>query len=233
MVSIIIPTLNEEGYLPLLLESIKKQNLQDCEIIVADADSKDTTLDIAKRYGCNIVPGGLPAKGRNNGAKAAKGELLFFLDADTVLPAHFFEKSLPEFNARKLSIASFCLRPYPENRFEYFLINIFYNRMIIALERVLAHSAMGVLIKKELFEKINGYDETIKLAEDHDLGRRAARCGKFGIIKSVDILISTRRFSKDSWLITGAKFFLCQLHMIFIGPVRSNIFNYKFNHYKK
>ena len=232
MLSIIIPALNEEDWLPLLLESIKSQHFNDYEIIVADANSKDKTPEIAKKYGCIIVPGGLPAKGRNNGAKVARGDLLFFLDADTVLPAHFFEKSLREFNARKLSIASFCLRPYPKNSFEYFLINVFYNKMILVVERVLPHSAMGIMIKKELFNKINGYDESIKLAEDHDLGRRAAKYGKFGIVKSTEILISTRRFKKDSWIVTGAKFFLCQLHMICIGPVRSNIFNYKFNHYK-
>ena len=39
MISIIIPSLNEEKYLPLLLDSIKKQNFKDCEIILADAGS--------------------------------------------------------------------------------------------------------------------------------------------------------------------------------------------------
>lgn len=105
--------------------------------------------------------------------------------------------------------------------------------MIVLLEKILPHSAMGILIKKELFNNINGFDESITLAEDHDLGRRAAKSAKFGIIKSVKVLISTRRFKKDSWIITGTKFFLCQLHMIFIGPVKSDIFNYKFNHYKE
>lgn len=233
MLSIIIPTLNEEDYLPLTLASVKKQNFHNYEIIIADADSKDRTLEIAKSYGCVTVSGGIPAVGRNSGAKIAKGELLFFLDADTMLPDHFLEESLQEFDARKLDIASFCLAPYPKNSFEQFVINVFYNTMIIMLERVLPHSAMGILIKKELFNKMNGYDESITLAEDHDLGRRAAKYGKFGIIKSVSLFISTRRFRKDSWVITGAKFFLCQLHMIFIGPVRSNLFNYKFDHYIK
>src|SRR5687768_1992393 len=131
MLSIVIPTINEEEYLPNLLESIKKQNFKDYEIIVADAGSKDKTVEIAQKHGCTIVPGGLPAKGRNNGAKAARGELLFFLDADTVLPARFFEKSLYEFNKRNLSIASFCLRPYPENKLIYFLVDILYNKPIV------------------------------------------------------------------------------------------------------
>ena len=83
MLSIIIPALNEENYLPLLLESIKKQDFKDYEIIVADAGPKDKTVQIAKNYGCKIAPGGLPAKGRNQGAKIAQGDLLLFITADT------------------------------------------------------------------------------------------------------------------------------------------------------
>lgn len=241
MISIIIPTLNEEDYLPLLLDSIKKQDFVDYEVIIADAASKDATLDIARQYNCIIVSGGSPARGRNNGAKVAKGDVLFFLDADTVLSDSFLKKSLEEFNQRKLDIASFRLRPYPPNAFEYFLMNMFYNKMIVVLEKILPHSAMGIIVKKELFNKLNGYDESIKLAEDHDLARRAikfakfgiSKFAKFGIIRSMELSVSTRRFRKDSWIVTGTKFFLCQLHMIFIGPVRSNIFNYKFDHYKK
>lgn len=70
MLSIIVPALNEEKYLPILLSQIKKQNFNsDSEIIVADAGSKDKTVEIARNYGCKIIPGGLPARGRNEGAK--------------------------------------------------------------------------------------------------------------------------------------------------------------------
>ena len=53
MLSIIIPSLNEEKYLELLLASIKKQNYKDFEIILADAGSNDATIDIAKKYNCS------------------------------------------------------------------------------------------------------------------------------------------------------------------------------------
>lgn len=92
MLSIIIPTLNEEENLPKLLQSIKKQKLnQELEIIVSDAGSQDKTREIAKSFGCIIVEGGLLSKGRNNGAKEAKGDLLLFADADTVLPLNFLK----------------------------------------------------------------------------------------------------------------------------------------------
>ena len=110
--SIIIPTLEEEKYLPLLLDSIKKQNLKrDYEIIISDAGSKDRTIEIAESQGCKIVKGGLPAKGRNEGAKIAQGELFLFLDADTMLPENSLEKFIFEFKKRNLDIAGFLLQP--------------------------------------------------------------------------------------------------------------------------
>ena len=234
MISIIIPALNEEKYLSLLLESIKRQSFSDYEIILADAGSKDKTLEIAKKYGCIVVSGGLPAKGRNEGAKAAKGEVLFFLDADEILPDNSLGKILAEFNKRNLDIASFCLSTLPASKISSFVLNVFYNNPVILLEKILPHAAMGILVKKDLFQKLNGFDEEIKLAEDMDLARRAKNKFKanFGIIRSVKIFASDRRFKTDGWFSTGARYLLCEFHMIFIGPVKSDIFKYKFNHYK-
>ena len=233
MLSIIIPTLDEEKHLPLLLESIKKQDFSDYEIIAADAGSEDKTLKIAKDYGCKIVAGGLPARGRNQGAKAARGDLLLFLDADVILPEKTFGKILEEFNRRKLDIATFCLLPSKKNKMSKFFFTFFYNLPITSLEKVLPHAAMGILIKKSLFEKLSGFDEKIKLAEDHDLARRAGKLGKYGILKSTKLFVSDRRFKKDGWLKTGSKYLFCEGYMIFIGPVKSDIFKYKFNHYSK
>ena len=63
--SIIIPTYNEEEYLPNLLKSIESQKFKDYEVIVADANSCDNTVKIAKNYGCTVVQGGMPGVGRN------------------------------------------------------------------------------------------------------------------------------------------------------------------------
>ena len=103
--SIIIPTYNEEEYLPVLLDSIEEQDFSDYEIIVADANSEDKTREIAEEYGCIIVDGGLPAVGRNNGAKVAKGELLLFLDSDLQLTEDYLGNVLYEFRMERLGIA--------------------------------------------------------------------------------------------------------------------------------
>ena len=88
-VSIIIPALNEEKNIALLLESIKARKFDGYEVILADAHSTDRTREVAEEYGCRVVDGGRPAVGRNAGAAVADGEYLFFLDADVIVPPGF------------------------------------------------------------------------------------------------------------------------------------------------
>ena len=84
MISIVIPTYNEQKYLPELLKSLKKQTYKHYEIIISDNNSTDNTLNIAKTYKCKIVKGGYPPIARNNGAKVAKYDLLF-IDSDVII----------------------------------------------------------------------------------------------------------------------------------------------------
>ncbi len=233
MLSIVIPTLNEEKELPFLLDSIKKQDFSDCEVIIADAGSEDRTLDIAREYGCKIVKGGLPAQGRNNGAGFSSGELILFLDADIVLPEGFLNKALDEFERRSLDIATFNLLPKKKKRMTSFLFNLFYNWPVFLLERVLPHAAMGILARREVFEKLNGFDETIRMAEDHEFARRGKKIAKYGVIRSAAIFVSERRFEQEGWFKTVFKYFLCGLYMLFKGPVRSDIFGLELHRYFK
>lgn len=225
--SIIIPTLEEEKYLPILLNSIKKQNLtEQYEIIVADAGSKDRTVKIAKNQGCKITKGGLPALGRNKGAKVAKGKLLLFLDADTILPESSLKKFLFEFKKRNLDIAGFLIQPWGEKKFFKISYNLFYNLPVLVLEKILPHSVGAILIKKSLFQKIGDFDEKIKLGEDHIYSRKALRFGKFGILRTAKVYYSERRFERDGLIKTYFKYLLAELHMVFLGPIKSDIFKY-------
>jgi len=231
MLSIIIPTLNEEKYLPLLLKAIKKQNFNGSfEVIIADAGSKDKTLEIAKNFGCKITKGGLPAKGRNEGAKIAKGDIFLFLDADNIyLPDNFLENLLEEFERRKLGVASFTI--YPEGnmfdrlafRISYFWINLTQN--------FLPHAFNSILVKRKIHEIIEGFDEEIKMAEDHAYARAASKFAKFGFIKTEPVLTSCRRFERDGRLKTYLKYFLAGVHMLFLGNIKSDIFKYRFGHF--
>jgi glycosyltransferase involved in cell wall biosynthesis len=94
MLSFIVPAFNEELELPAALEAIRvaaEAAKQPFEIIVVDDASTDTTAEIAKRAGARVLPVSYRhiAAVRNAGARAARGDILFFVDADTrILPAH-------------------------------------------------------------------------------------------------------------------------------------------------
>lgn len=228
MLSIIIPTLNEEKLLPILLKEIKKQNFSDCEIIVSDAGSKDKTVEIAKNFGCQIAKGGLPPKGRNEGAKIARGDLFLFLDADNIyLPENFLNKLLGEFKKRNLKVASFPVCPQG-NWFDKLAYGT-YNCWVKLTQNFLAYATNGVLVKREIFEKIRGFDEEIKIGEDHDFAKRAAKIGKFGFIETKSVLTSTRRFEREGRLRAYSKYILAGIYIFLFGPVKKNIFKYHFN----
>jgi len=233
MLSIIIPTLDEEKYLPILLSEIKKQNFNgDYEIIVADAGSEDKTVEIAKSFGCKVVTGGVPAKGRNEGAKIAQGDRLLFMDADNIyLPENFLKNLLEEFDKRNLDVASFPV--YPQgNRIDKLFYGL-YNWWVRSAQKFSAWATNSVLVKKEIFKKINGFDEGIKIAEDHDFAKRAARVGKFGFIRTEPVLTSTRRFRRDGRLKTYSKYLLAGAYILLFGPIKKDIFKYRFNHLKE
>ncbi|MCP6718510.1 MAG: trypsin-like peptidase domain-containing protein [Patescibacteria group bacterium] len=229
MLSIIIPALNEEDYLPLLLAEIKRQDFDDYEIIVADADSEDDTLRVAKAFGCKTTQGGLPAKGRNEGAKIALGDLLLFIDADAVfLPENFLKNLVEKFQRRNLDIASFQI--YPKGNIIDRIFYAFYNLWAWLSQRFLAHATNVILVKKEIHELVGGFDETIKFAEDHEYVRRIKKQAQFGFINLKPVLVSARRFEKDGRIVTYLRYGLAAIWMFFLGPIKSNIFNYKFGY---
>lgn len=231
--SIIIPALNEEKYLPLLLKCLQRERFLIKEIIVADAGSIDKTISIAKSFNCRVVEGGLPSVGRNNGAKNAEGDLFLFLDADITLSERFLFNALSEFQEKNLDIASFPIYPQKNNIFfNRFTFNFFYNWPQRYLRKIFPLGAMGILVKKEIFEKIKGFDPDIRLSEDHCFVQSASKIGKFAPIKSAEIYMSQRRFKKDGYFLTILKYLLCGFHMVILGPVKTDIFKYKFNHYQ-
>jgi glycosyltransferase involved in cell wall biosynthesis len=232
-ISIVIPTYNEENFLPRLLRSIKKQTYRNREVIVADANSKDKTREVAESLGARVVEGGAVAVGRNNGAEKAKGEIILFLDADVVLPEpSFLARIISEFEKRKLSVAT-CL-PYPlsEKKIDHAFHRV-YNAYTKLLEALMPHTpGFCIIVKKDVHEKVGGFDERVKLAEDHDYAQRAVKFGKFGLLRSAKIPVSIRRFEKDGRLKVAMKYFFCELHMLTMGSVKHDLFNYKFGYEK-
>ena len=196
--SIIIPTYNEEEYLPILLDSIKEQDFDDYEIIVADANSTDKTREIAMEYGCTVVEGGLPAVGRNNGAEVAKGDILLFLDSDLQLTDDYLRNVLYEFRAERLGIAISQMLPM-SNKVEDKLFHEFANYFMIGVEKIKPHGAgcYGIIAKRELHEECNGFNESLTFGEDTDYIERLAKKGRFRVLRNAKVGVSTRRLEEE------------------------------------
>lgn len=198
ILSIIIPTYNEEDYLPILLDSIIKQSFTDYEIIIADANSTDRTREIAEEYGCIVVDGGLPGVGRNNGAQIAKGKYLLFLDSDLELTDDYLRDALYEFRMEHLGIAITQMVPM-SNKVEDKLFHDFANYFMIGVEKIKPHGAgcYGIISRKELHDECGGFDESLTFGEDTDYIERLAKKERFKVLRNAKIGVSTRRLEEE------------------------------------
>lgn len=234
ILSIIIPTYNEEEYLPVLLESIKQQDFSDYEIIVADADSKDNTIKIAEEYGCIVVEGGMPAVGRNNGAKVAKGDYLLFLDSDLKLTEDYLAKVIYEFKMERLGIAITQMKPLSkktEDKVLHDLANLF----MISVEKIKPHGAgcYGIIAKRELHECCGGFNEELTFGEDTEYIERLAKKERFKVLRNAKIGVSTRRLEEEG-LATLAKQYGKSTVNDFLGiRTEASDLNYGFDHGKE
>ncbi len=226
--SIVIPTKNEEVHLPKLLESIKSQIFLDYEIIVADAHSSDRTVEIATSYGARVVEGGMPGPGRNRGALHAQGEIIAFFDADVVLPStRFLQESLEEMDRKRLDVATCKVKPLSRKPIDRAFHEV-YNAFVIATEKLRPHApGFCILVRRDAHRGINGFDEEVVFAEDHDYVQRAAKNGhRFGVLRSHPIAVSVRRLEKDGRLAIAVKYIFGEVHMLTKGSFKEMPFEY-------
>jgi len=218
---IVIPALNEEKYLPKLLISIKLQDYP-CEIVVADAGSSDATRKIAQDFGCKVVAGGLPPKGRNEGAKHANADLILFLDADVILPAGFLATAIKEFEEKRLDIATCSADPLSSNWIDRAVFGL--ANLAIILFQKYRPFAQGfcLLVRKSLHDRIAGFNERVTFAEDSEYALRASVYGRFGVIGR-KIMVSARRFEKEGRLRLLGKYFYFNLARLLFGEIKRPI----------
>jgi len=191
--SVVIPALNEERHLGQLLSDIQRQSQRPDELIVVDAGSRDATVRIAKHSSTAVLHSEPPvARGRNLGGYSAKGDLIFFLDADTRLPQTFFENFVFEIEQRGLDIACPRYLPYdstPTIR----AIHAFWNVVLKASERPLPSGAGHcIALRRELFRESHGFDPSLKF-DDIELVRRLSKGTCFGIV-GASAFVSDRRY---------------------------------------
>ncbi|MCE9586022.1 glycosyltransferase [Candidatus Uhrbacteria bacterium] len=227
-VSIVIPTKNEEGLLPRLLGALATQTFRDFEIIVADAFSTDRTREIAASMGARVIDGGMPGPGRNFGAKVAKGDLVFFMDADVLPPNdRFLEEIVAEFVMRGADVATCKLKPLSDRADDQFGHDV-YNNFVRATAQVRPHAPGAFIIaKRVVHEAIGGFDEAVVFIEDCEYVQRAHKNGfRFRQMKSQPLLVSVRRLEKDGRWRIAAKYLYGEIYMIAKGPFRHMPYEY-------
>jgi glycosyltransferase involved in cell wall biosynthesis len=211
-ISLIIPVLQEEKLLDETLSHFTKDLLEkyNIELIVSDGGSKDRTLEIAKKYTEKISEyigeqRQTISAGRNAGAKISEGEILVFINGDSYPEncEEFFGEIKNWANGKgkfRNCIALTCWVTVPP---EVMLLKdrVFYaihNRYIMLLNFMSIGMGRGEcqIVRREYFERVGGYDESLAAGEDFDLFKRLAKLGKIGFIKDIKIFESPRRFRK-------------------------------------
>ena len=184
--SIIIPAYNEEKHIETTLKSIPKSKNR--EIIVICNGCTDNTEKIAKRHSKVIsLKEKNVSKARNIGALNSNGNILIFLDADTCLT----ENSLEQINKElKKSIIGTCKVIPDSNKLKYKIAMKIKNLFLW-----FPWTSGIIYCNKDIFKKINGFNEAITKKEDSDFVKRAMKHGKFSIADTY-VINSMRRFEK-------------------------------------
>jgi len=201
-ISVIIPTLNEEKYIEECLKNIKKQSFKDYEIIVSDGLSIDNTVKIAKKYSKKVISSkdkGI-GEGRNKGAKIAKGEILLFIDADTIIAPDLLSKIVS--SVKNKDIIGLTTKVRSKEKLSVlddlgFKFYDFFIRASLALPFLIPQIAGTCLcVKKSIFEKVGGFNVYMKTCEDLDFCKRAKKYGRFLYLRGSYVKTSIRRIKK-------------------------------------
>jgi rSAM/selenodomain-associated transferase 2 len=175
LVSILVPTLDEERELPALLHALASMPGR-WEVVVADGGSRDATLAIARAHLAPRVvvveaPGGRAAQ-LNAAARVATGDVLLFLHADSRLPCDAYASLAEAWRTPEVAGGNFALRFDGDGVFE---------RTLGAIYRVqrrhgFYYGDSSVWVRREAFDALGGYRE-IPVMDDYDLVRRMERSG--------------------------------------------------------
>ena len=210
-ISIIIPVLNEVENISKLIQHLTLQSTTNIitEIIVVDGGSIDNTIEIAKSLNTKVINS---RKGRaiqmNLGAKQAKGSILYFLHADSFPPNGFDRMIFHEVNNRNLAG---CFKMKFDSKHWWLKLAGWFTKFNWKACR---GGDQSLFITKELFEELQGFNESYTIYEDVDLINKLYSKNQFKVIQE-PIITSARRYRENGisklqfhfWMIYLKKFF--------------------------
>ena len=191
MISVIIPVYNEEGVIGKTVKYLKtvsdSDNLK--EIIVVDGGSHDNSADEAEKEGALVIRSA--RKGRaaqmNEGARIAKGTILYFLHADSIPPASF-----PSDITRAVTTGypMGCYRLRFDLHHWFLKANTWFTRFDVNAFR---YGDQSLFVTRDVFRKAGGYCNKHIVMEDYEIIKRLRRHGRF-IILPKEIITSARKY---------------------------------------
>jgi glycosyltransferase involved in cell wall biosynthesis len=194
MISVIVPAHNEEAYLSATLDALNRQDYGNFEIVVVANGCTDRTAEVAREKCSRLVT--LDEKGlgiaRNLGGKLAAGDLLVFLDADTIVEPHALRTISEQFTEHD---AGGTLKGQPDSdRFAY---RVIYGLKNFIHRFVVRNGSSGVIICwKKHFDRVGGFDERLELRENSELICRLKRFGGYRYIGATAAITSMRRYDR-------------------------------------
>jgi len=199
-VSFVIPAFNEEKSIGITLQSIVSGEMKlPYEIIVVDHNSKDRTAGIAQKYGANVITAKCDtiAGVRNLGVKKSNGDILIFLDADVSLTEQWFGEFtgvVDQLFANPMMLTgSHCHAPDNGSWIEKSWFNNYVHE--VNADNI---GSGHMIVLRELFESVNGFDESLETGEDYAFCMKVIRVG--GDIRNNPLLhVIHRDYPKSSW----------------------------------
>jgi glycosyltransferase involved in cell wall biosynthesis len=201
--TIVIPTYNEGKYIARTLYAIASQSgTHKIKIIIADAKSTDNTRTLAEVNGfelglnLKVIDGGLPAVGRNAGAKLATTHYILFLDADVTFTHRYaIKEALDEMVNGKYEMLG--TTPVYKGEFDIRASIMFgLNKYVTWFLSKTEPFAIGgfTMVNRQVFNSLGGYDEKAKQSEDWLLSKKISP-KKFKLIPEL-ITQDNRRFKR-------------------------------------
>lgn len=194
MISIIIPTYNEEEGIGKLISYLKRYAATETEIIVSDGGSDDATNKIAENAGALVFNS--PDKGRaaqmNNGAAKATGDIFYFVHADSFPPVTFCN------DIREAIKKGFAFGRY-QTRFDSHKFLLKLNAFFTRFDLFACYGGDQTLfITRDLFTQLKGFDASMRIMEDYEIVVRAKQIAEYCILPG-KALVSARKYATNSW----------------------------------
>jgi rSAM/selenodomain-associated transferase 2 len=223
-ISIIIPARNEALHLPALLEylSAVPERALIVEIILSDGQSTDETVNIARTAGARIVLNERPGRAMqmNNGAAVARGDLLYFLHADSLPPLDFVAQI-----TRKAAAGydAGCFRLKFDDSHWFLRANAWFTRFNV---NAIRFGDQSLFIRKSLFTAIGGFRNDLIIMEDQEIVYRICKMGRFGVIPDY-VTTSARKYRVNGVYRMQAIFFYIYFSYVFGQDQQRLVAKYK------